>query len=69
MIGPWRSHRRKTAIEVVLHPSTTDCGIASLKMILGAFGVPATLAEVRASTRYTSSAARLPYSIDNTACF
>jgi ATP-binding cassette subfamily B protein RaxB len=50
-----RRNRRKTKVEVVLHPSTTDCGIASLKMILGTFGIDASLAEVRAATLYTSS--------------
>ncbi|QUL38782.1 peptidase domain-containing ABC transporter [Erythrobacter sp. JK5] len=54
MIGRAR-RARKTRVEVVLHPSTTDCGIASLKMVLGAFGIPATMPEVRAATRYTSS--------------
>ncbi len=55
VLGAIRGDRRKAKVEVVLHPSTTDCGIASLKMVLGTFGIEATLAEVRASTLYTSS--------------
>lgn len=54
MIGSDGS-RRKARIEVVLHPSTTDCGIASLKMVLDAFGIECTLAQVRSATRYTAS--------------
>lgn len=38
---------------IVLHSSTTDCGIACLQMVLAAHGVRATMADVRSVTRYS----------------
>lgn len=52
----WRTARSKDSVPVtvVLNPSTTDCGLACLKMILSGLGVQASLEDVRAVTSYSA---------------